>query len=82
MCNQGHTLTFDSQKCKIKKENSDKLVKNVVITPNNVYILDVINGEKCFMGKIDESWLWHKRMGHMNIDNMVKISTKQVIRDM
>jgi hypothetical protein len=55
MCIQGHTLTFDSQKCKIKKENSDKLVKKEARTLNNVYILDVINGEKCFMGKIDES---------------------------
>jgi hypothetical protein len=26
MCDQGHTLTFDSQECKIKKENSGKLV--------------------------------------------------------
>jgi hypothetical protein len=50
--------------------------------PNNVYILDEINGEKCFMGKIDESWLWHKRMGHMIFDNLVKLNTKQVLRNM
>jgi hypothetical protein len=58
------------------------LVAKAIRTPNNVYILDEINGEKCFMGKIDESWLWHKRMGHMNFDNLVKISTKQAVRDM
>jgi hypothetical protein len=34
------------------------------------------------MGKIDESWLWNKRMAHMNFNNLVKISTKQVVRDM
>jgi hypothetical protein len=34
------------------------------------------------MGKIDESWLWNKRMVHMNFNNLVKISTKQVVRDM
>jgi hypothetical protein len=77
-----HTLTFESQKCKIRKVNSGKLVAKEIRTPNNVYILDDINGEKCFMGQIDERWLWHKRMGHMNFDNLVKISTKQTIRDM
>jgi hypothetical protein len=46
-----------------------------------VYILNEINGEKCFMGKIDESWFWHKRMGHINFDNLVKINTKQVVRE-
>jgi len=41
-----------------------------------------INGEKCFMRQIDERWLWHKRMGHMIFDNLVKIKTKQAVRDM
>jgi hypothetical protein len=34
------------------------------------------------MGQTDESWFSHRRMGHMNFDNLVKISTKQVVRDM
>jgi hypothetical protein len=49
-------------------------------TPNNVYVLDEINGEKCCIGKIYEIWLLHKRMGHMNFENLVKISIKQAIR--
>jgi hypothetical protein len=31
------------------------MVAKEIRTPNNIYILDEINGEKCFMGKIDES---------------------------
>jgi hypothetical protein len=27
-------------------------------------------------------WLWHRRMGHKNFDNLVKINTKQAMRDM
>lgn len=26
------------------------------------------------MRKIEESWLWHRRLGHVNFDNMVKIN--------
>jgi len=33
------------------------------------------------MGQINKSWLWHRTMSHMNFDNMVKISTKQAMRD-
>ena len=31
---------------------------------------------------VDESWLWHRRMGHLNFDNLVKISKKEAIRDL
>jgi len=58
------------------------LVVRAIKTPNNVYIRDEINGDKFFMGQIDEIWLWNKIMGHMNFDNLVKISMKQVVRDM
>jgi hypothetical protein len=50
ICDQGHALTFDSGEYKIRKSNSGKLVAKQIRTPNNVYILDEINGENCFMG--------------------------------
>ena len=30
---------------------------------------------------IDESCLWHRRMGHLNFDNLMKVSKKEVVRD-
>jgi hypothetical protein len=77
MCDQEHMHTFYSQECKITMKDLGKLVAREIRTPNNVYILYEINGEKCFMGKKNEIWLWHKRMGHVNFENMVKINTKQ-----
>jgi hypothetical protein len=55
MCDQGHTLTFDSQGCEIRKKGSGRLVENAYRTSNNVYILNEIQGEKCYMGQIDET---------------------------
>ncbi len=72
MCDQGHKVTFDSQKCKIRKEGSRKLVATTARTSSNIYVLRKIGNEKCFPGKEDESWLWHRRMGHMNFDNLFK----------
>ena len=31
---------------------------------------------------VNESWLWHRRLGHLNFDNLVKISKKEVVRDL
>ena len=31
---------------------------------------------------VDESLLWHKIMGHLNFDNIVKLSKKEVVRDL
>jgi hypothetical protein len=81
ICDQGHTLDFDSQKCEIRSEKYGRLVATTLRTPNNIYILDEVKGEKCCMGQIDQSWLWHRRMGHINFDNLVKINKKKVVRD-
>jgi hypothetical protein len=51
-------------------------VATVVRTPRNIYVLNEIGKEKCFLGKEDEVWLWHRRMGHINFDNISKISRK------
>jgi hypothetical protein len=51
-------------------------------TPSNVYILNIEEEEKCCMSQIDESWLWHKRMGHIGFDNLIKVNKKEVVRDM
>jgi hypothetical protein len=82
MCDQGHTLLFNSKKCEIRKEGSGRLVAKKIRNPNNIYILNEIRKERYFLGKEDESWIWHRRMGHMHFDNLVKINIKEVVREM
>jgi hypothetical protein len=41
ICDQGYTLTFDSRKCKIRENNSGRLVATTKQRPNNIYILDM-----------------------------------------
>ena len=82
MYDQGHVLTFTSKYCKIRKEGLGKLVATASKTPNNIYMLDEIKKEKCCLGREDESWLWHRRMGHIHFDNLVKINKKQAVREL
>jgi hypothetical protein len=81
MCDQVHKLTFDSKKCEIRKEGSGKLVGTAARTSNNICVLSEIRNEKCCLGEEDESWLWHKRMGHMHFDNLVKVNKREAVRE-
>jgi hypothetical protein len=34
------------------------------------------------MSQIDESWLCHRRLGHIGFENLIKINKKEVVRNM
>ena len=55
ICNQVHKVTFNSQKCEIRREGSGKLVGTAARTSNNIYFLSETETEKCCLGKEDES---------------------------
>jgi hypothetical protein len=69
-CDQGHILTFDSQKCEIRKKDIGKLVAVAPRTSINVYILDI------------EIWLWHRNLGHLSFGNLIKSNKKEAVRDL
>jgi hypothetical protein len=51
--------------------------------PQAMYMFSVKSKEKkCCMGQVNESWLWHRRMGHINFGNILKLNKTQAIRDM
>jgi hypothetical protein len=79
-CDQGHILTFDSQKCEIRKNDTGKLVAVAPRTSSNVYILDIEEKGKCCLIQVDESWLWHRRLGHLSFDNLIKANEKEAVR--
>ena len=79
-CDQEHICIFDSEKCEIKKKDSGRFVGIYIINSSNVYILE--NDNQCYLSMVDESWLWNRRLGHLKFDNLVKISKKEVVRDL
>jgi hypothetical protein len=82
MCDQGHKVTFNSQNFEIRKEGLGKLIATPARTSSNIYVLSEIGNEKCCLGKEDESWLWHRRMGHKHFDNLVKVRKREAVREM
>jgi hypothetical protein len=58
------------------------LVDTATRTSNNIYVLSEIGNEKFYLEKEDESWIWHRRMGHMHFDNLVKFNKREAVREM
>ena len=49
MCDDDYNVTFYSKVCEIRRNCSKKIVGSGTRTPRNVYILDEIQGEKCYI---------------------------------
>ena len=56
VCDQGHTMLFNSTKCEIRKGRYGKIVATVSRAPNDIYVLDEAT-KACLLAKEDESWL-------------------------
>jgi hypothetical protein len=78
-CDRGCEVTFTTKNCKIKTLITRDLIAKGVRTKNNVYVLKE-DKEKCYLRKIDEIWLWHKRLGHLNFDHIVKLNNEGVVK--
>ena len=66
---QGHICIFYLEKREIWKKDSGRVIGIAIRNSNNVYILE--NENQCYLRMVDESWLWHKRLGHLNFENLV-----------
>jgi hypothetical protein len=81
MCDRGCELLFASKDCKIKYVNSGQVVAEGIRTENNVYVLKE-NREECHLRKHDEILLWHKRLGHLNFNHLIKLKNLEAVKDL
>ena len=51
-------------------------------TSENVYILNTKLNEECHINLVDEIWLWHRSLGHINFDNIVKFNNLGAVRNL
>ena len=64
---KGTSIFFTQRNVRLGKRTQEELL--------------VKNENQCHLSMIYKSWLWHMRMGHLNFENLVKISKKEVVRD-
>jgi hypothetical protein len=72
---------FMSKDCNIKSINSGQVVAKGIRTENNVYVLKE-NTEECHLSEHDEISLWHRRLGHLNFDHLIKLQNLEAVKDL
>jgi hypothetical protein len=81
VCDRGCEVVFTSKDYRIKTVDSGQLVAKGIRTENNVYVLKE-EEEECNLSKYDESWLWHRRLGHLNFDHIIKLKNNGAVKDL
>jgi hypothetical protein len=57
------------------------VVAKGIRTDNNACVLKE-DREECHLRKHDESWLWHRRFGHLNFDHLIKLKNLEAVKDL
>lgn len=76
--NIGHKLEFHNRKVKIFDDDGNSVGNNEK-TKGNLFFHDLIV-HVFFLVKLEDLWLWHKRLCHVNFESIVKVSRKKRVR--
>ena len=71
-------VDFETKIAKIY-DSDGKLLGKGDQTRGNLFYLDM-NDTTCLIVEFDDLWLWHKRLCHVNFDNVVSISSMRRVR--
>ena len=82
LCDKGYKVIFYKNRCVIENACEGKIlfVGNRYV---NVYTIDIdcaSTHDKCFSVLHDDSWLWHRRLGHTSMDLISKISKNDLVK--
>ena len=82
LCDKGFKVIFESSHRIIKDSQIDKIIfmghRN-----ENVYIVNISKYEgynRCFSSMHNESWLWHKRLRHVNMNLITQLKKNELFR--
>jgi hypothetical protein len=83
-CDDDLVVQFSKKECNIF-DNNEKWLMGGERTSDNCYGLPVPSSDSqiiCNKATIDDSELWHQRLGHLNFTDMLKIVNKEVVKDL
>jgi len=84
LCVDDLVVQFSKKECNIFNSNG-KWLMGGERTSDNCYGIPNLSSDSqiiCNKATIDESELWHQRLGHLNFTNMFKIASKEAVKDL
>ena len=84
-CDRGFNVDFRKEMCLISNRKDEKLTLQGV-RKGNLFVADLgstCDGEvRCFYSKAssEDSWLWHKKLSHLNFKTMNSLVKRELVR--
>ena len=84
-CDKGFNVNFNKEICQISHKKDEKPALQGV-RKGNLFIANLNSGNKdevnCFYARAssDESWLWHKKLSHLNFKIMNSLVKRELVR--
>ena len=81
-CDKGFKVIFEALHCIIKYIQNDKIIF-MGHRCDNFYAINISKydgHDRCFSSMHDQSWLWHKRLGHSNMDVISQLNKNELVR--
>ena len=75
---KNYKTVFEGKFCKIYDNNG--LVAKAPMTKNKMFLLRMEPNMTCLKASVDESWLWWKRLGHLNFGSLSLMQKKNLVR--
>lgn len=84
-CDRGYNVDFRRERCLISNRKNEKLALHGV-RKGNLFVADLNSASneeiRCFYSKAtaEESWLWHKKLSHLNFKTMNTLVRREMVR--
>ena len=82
LCDKGFKVIFEASHCIIKDIQKDKTIF-MGHRCDNVYAINISKydgHDRCFSSMHDQSWLWHRRLGHANMDLISQLNKNELVK--
>ena len=82
LCDKGFKVIFEASHCIIKDIQNDRTIF-MGHRCENVYAINISKydgHDRCFSSMHDQSWLWHRRLGHANMDLISQLNKDELVR--
>ncbi|KAK8954178.1 hypothetical protein KSP39_PZI002871 [Platanthera zijinensis] len=66
----GYTITFEGERCHIMHKESSVCIATVIMTPNNMFPVNLNEPNDCAFSCSTSLSLWHHRFAHLNIKDL------------
>ncbi|KAJ4820349.1 polyprotein [Rhynchospora pubera] len=81
MMNSGYEIKFEGNTCKIEESGTKNVMAIIQKTHNNLFPLKMLEVDESALAVTDlsQSWLWHHRYGHLNINGLKLLNQKHMV---